>query len=553
MIKLQSTDVLFDTSPAAMLVVDTSGNILDVNRALCEFLSYPKTYLVGRNISEFWVPEEADKNLRIRAEILQNGVSPFSHERSYQRSDGKTVTGLFHLVKSKTIDGRDVLVASLIDITDRKRLEIEKLRWGLSDRLTGFLSRANFVDICEARLDALRINYVVVSVGVDYFKHFNDRFGQREGDRLLLSIAEIIRSFGSVEAASRIGGDEFAMIIKDDDVETFSATLRSGIANSDEAISDAEKVTVSIGIAGLSSCINFETGLKNSLLAMQFAKAQGRDRDIIYTEFLRGKLSRRSKVETFLHNCIEKQMVALAYQPILTGVGRVLDGFEVLVRFDTSPLGEQISPWEMIQMAEESGIICPLGYLIFKQALEQAELWQKESAEDFTLSINVSILQLRDRDHVNALIKLLRATPMLASQIKIEVTESIFLDKSEWIAENLRLLKATGAKLFLDDFGTGYSSLTMLHSLPFDGLKLDRYFVSRIGEDVKSESLIRSTIRIAQDLKIACVAEGVETEAQAAFLTANGVDFLQGYLFDKPLDSARVSERYFRPEPQKTG
>jgi EAL domain-containing protein (putative c-di-GMP-specific phosphodiesterase class I) len=343
------------------------------------------------------------------------------------------------------------------------------------------------------------------------------------------------------DTVARLGGDEFGMLL-------------DGIKDPYDAIHIAERIqeallepfrlnrhefltTTSIGIAFSQTGYDGpEDILRDADIAMYRAKANGKARYEVFDVAMHSHALEMLNLERELRHAIERKAVNIHYQPIVSLSDRRLVGFEALARIDSPELGS-ISPSQFIPLAEETGLIIPLGMLVLQEACRQIVQWHNKypRAQPLTLSVNLSSKQFTQLNLVDLIKEGLDETGMDPSLLHLEITESVIMEKAQDAAEMLSQLKALGVKLSIDDFGTGYSSLSYLHRFPFDILKIDRSFICRMGTDTESTGIVETILTLAQKLGKKAVAEGVETEEQVAALQALGCGYGQGYLFSRPL------------------
>ena len=532
--------VLFAEAPIGMMLLDAAGGVLRANGALLSLLGYESVDLTGRNLRDLTVPED---NERVSTpEVLTGSSESGLVERRLVRGDGRVVSVRLFLRRLRDEHGTEMLFGIIIDDTERKEVE-RRLRYeAFHDRMTGLPNRALFLDRVGQALIRDAPGAVIV-VGLDRMRAINEAFGHSVGDRLVVEVARrLIAAAGREGTVGRIGGDEFAVLI----TQGYDESAIADVGNAGRAVVTQDQrdlsTTVSVGVRKLSGLEAPELVLSDALLALQRAKQLGRNRTVIYEPNLRGRASRTAEIARQLRDAIVRGEIEVDYQPIHRARDRGLVGHEALVRWRRGSLGT-VAPTEFVPVAEERGLIQLIGAHVLEQALETLAGWRArfpEAAEPLTISINLSPLQVRDRAHMDQLGKMIANARVPPGRVKIEITESVFVDLTSEIADSLEALRKVGVQLVLDDFGTGYSSLNHLQALPFDGLKVDRAFVARALADVRSRNLVRSIASLAGGLSMHSVAEGVETEAQRDFLRDAGYDYLQGFLFGRPQSHADV-------------
>ncbi|MDQ2855094.1 MAG: bifunctional diguanylate cyclase/phosphodiesterase, partial [Acidobacteriota bacterium] len=362
------------------------------------------------------------------------------------------------------------------------------------------------------------------------------------GDQLLVELGRRLEvCMRKADTVARLGGDEFGMLL-------------DGIKDPYDAIYIAERIqeellepftlnghefltTTSIGIAfSQTGYERPEDILRDADIAMYRAKANGKARYEVFDVAMHSHAVEMLTLERELRHAIERKEVKVHYQPIVSLSDKMLVGFEALARLESAELGP-ISPSQFIPLAEETGLIIPLGFLVLEEACKQMVQWHRQYPQEpqLSLSVNLSSKQFTQLNLVDSIKKILGETGMDPACLHLEITESVIMEKAQDAAEMLSQLKAVGVKLSIDDFGTGYSSLSYLHSFPFDILKIDRSFVCRMGVDKESTGIVETILALAHKLGKKAVAEGVENETQIELLKGMGCGYGQGYLFSRPL------------------
>lgn len=384
-------------------------------------------------------------------------------------------------------------------------------------------------------------------VDLDRFKIVNDAHGHQVGDCLLVEVANRLTKCISEECTvSRFGGDEFAVLVPNangiEAVEILAANIIETISRR-YVINELEMyVGASVGIAMFPSHgSGFDELLQNADIAMYKAKNSERGSYFIYSESLRKERLTRSEMETDIREALKNNEFELHYQPKVEAGTGLVKGFEALLRWQHKTKG-YISPFQVVSIAEESGLILELDDWVFNQACTEIAKWQKLMPQPLTFSINVSAKRLMDNDFIPAIKRTLSRTSVAPEVLEIELTESVFMDDQNAALKVLDKIHQLGIRVALDDFGTGYSSLSYLSGLPIDTLKIDRAFVNGIGQSGREEAIVHAVIALARVLHMDIVAEGVETDRQVAFLNTHAGGQFQGYFFSKPLpvDQAQV-------------
>ncbi|WP_440110475.1 EAL domain-containing protein [Acidovorax sp. BL-A-41-H1] len=445
------------------------------------------------------------------------------------------------------------------DITGRKQAELQIEHLAFYDPLTGLPNRRLLVDRLQRATvvaQRARTQGALLFIDLDNFKDLNDTLGHDVGDQLLLQVAKRLKGcVREADTVARFGGDEFVVLVEGLSAEPAHASAEAALVASHiittlckayELGGASHHSTPSIGIAlfGLEPC-SVDELLKQADLAMYQAKAAGRNTQRFFDPDMQAAVSARSAMETDLRRGLQEQEMVLYYQPVVDAKGR-LQGAEALVRWK-HPRRGLVSPGEFIPLAEQTGLILPLGQWVLEAACAQLVAWSRSSlTRQFVLSVNVSVRQFRQPNFVEQVLGALNATGANPERLKLELTESLLLADVEDIIARMERLRGFGVTFSLDDFGTGYSSLSYLKRLPLDQLKIDQGFVRDLQTDPNDAAIVRTILALAASLDLAVVAEGVETTGQLEFLQRHGCTGFQGYLFGRPMP-AEVLERALRP------
>ena len=448
-------------------------------------------------------------------------------------------------------DGEVVrLVGTISDVTEFKTAEERLLHDAVHDNLTGLPNRELFLDRLKAVLGLAKLDAAlrptVLVIDLDRFKQVNDSVGMAVGDSILLTLARRLgRLIKPQDTLARLAGDQFGMILLSERdsaritafAETIRKTLRAPITFRDREIFLSTSIGMALGGGGPEHA---EDVLKDAELAMFHAKRTGGDRIDVFKDAMRARKSDRLSVESDLRRALERDEIAILYQPIVRLEDRAVAGFEALARWNHPRLG-RLSPAEFIHIAEETGLIVELGLFILDRTARQLSTWQRTARHRDPLfaSVNVSSRQLLRHDLIQDLRTVLARAPLTRGSLKLELTESTVMENPEQAAQILQRIRDLGAGLALDDFGTGYSSLAYLQRLPFDTIKIDQSFV-RMSAKGTRPVILRSMIALAHDLGMDVVAEGAETDSDAVELFQLGCEYAQGFAFGEPLSAERA-------------
>ncbi len=533
---------LLANSSDVILVIDSIGTVVYLSPVAER---YTPGLQVGASALDAILPEDHEIAREMVIVAAQNPGSDVSRELRVLRPDGSY--RIFDVICSNQVAEPSIggFVLTCHDMTQRKGFENRLKELAFLDPLTRLPNRAFFLDRIEraiVRSNDVKKPVAVMFLDLDNFKFVNDSLGHAVGDRLLVEVAErISASIRPEDVAARLGGDEFTILFEDVPDLANATRLATRIADAVRAPIDLAGhgivVTTSIGIA-LSTPGLEQPGdlLRNADLAMYHAKLQGSALYSVFDQSMKTAALERMQLESDLRQAIERRSLELAYQPIVSlETNRVVE-LEALLRWH-HPRRGQIAPTEFIPIAEETGLIVPLGRWVIEEACRQAKLWQElmPAARDVITCVNLSPRQVQAPTLVADIARSLAETGLTPWSLKIEVTEGAIMGSAEETIESLRELNRMGLRVAIDDFGTGYSSLSYLTRFAVDSLKIDRSFVSGMGHDDSNTAIARSIISLAKSLNLSVTGEGIETTDQLESLKAFGCDRGQGFLIAEPL------------------
>jgi diguanylate cyclase (GGDEF)-like protein/PAS domain S-box-containing protein len=513
-----------------ILIINREGLVLFANAAASNLFGNPTEDLLGLD-------------MRLPREIVDT-----SEIQMLCKTERGMAIRNIEMTLSRTLwEGAFAYLGTLRDITERKRSEEELAYNAFHDALTGLPNRAALMTqlkgaIAKTQLDSSYL-FAVLFLDLDGFKATNDRFGHVAGDYLLVEITRRLEiCLRPSDHIARLGGDEFVIYLNNihgipDAVqiaERIEISLSAPIPWEDQQIFS----TTSIGIAiSKDSYQSPEELLRDADTAMYSAKKRGQGCYEIFNTDISACILPKFRLESELKQAIEGQEFVLHYQPIIDLRSQRITGFEALLRWNHPDRG-LIFPGEFIPLAEETGLIVPIGTWVLTEACSQLKTWQRELSLDIPLSmsVNVSSLQLKHPGFLTMVEHILQTTQLQASSLILEITETVMMERSVSMSDLLSQLRAQGIQLSLDDFGTGYSSLSALKQFPISALKLDRSFTQGLGNDPKSLEIVRAIVHLAQTIDIPVIAEGIETLSQQSHLHSLNCFLGQGFLFSAAID-----------------
>jgi diguanylate cyclase (GGDEF)-like protein/PAS domain S-box-containing protein len=536
-----------EQSPSSVLICDRQWHIEYANQKFSQLTGYTQDDIIGKhpsalvdqsmNSREAWHLWQA-----IRLQVKRVGV--WQGEVNSVRRNGERYWE--QLVVTPIKDSNSDTTGYLIlgeDISIRKRYEQQLLRQANYDVLTGLPNRMLALDrlklaIAQARRDETQVG--VMFLDLDNFKHINDTLGHDAGDTLLIEASKRVSScLRGTSTVARLGGDEFLVVlpglsgpdaacqVADRILQTFSTPFMLG--------GQEVFVTTSIGIATFpQDSDNSGTLLQHADAAMYEAKHKGKSAYSRFTPEMTEVSHERLQMESYMRKAMELGEFELYFQPIIDTHSGKLVSAEALLRWNNPALG-MVMPDRFIPLAEETGLIIPIGEWVIQEACKAARNWQTLTGNPIGVAVNVSPRQFRDPSFTDAVMRALDASGLSPELLELEITERLILDNSIETADILRKLDRSGIRLTVDDFGTGYSALSYLKSYPFDTLKIDKSFIQDVLTENDDASLVRAIITMAHSLGLKVVAEGVEAEAQTHFLKEEHCDYSQGYFYSTPL------------------
>ena len=541
-IKLEQAATVFEYSKEGIMVTDVNNKIVSVNRSFVEITGYAAEEVIGQDpqilSSGLQPPEFYD---RMWAGIAETGS--WQGEVWDRRKNGEVYPEALTIIRVKNSDGVIVNhLAIFSDISERKLAQERIQQLAHYDVLTGLPNRVLFSDRLEQAIISAQRNHTKIALlflDIDRFKQINDTLGHGVGDRLLQHVGQrLLSCVREQDTVSRQGGDEFIVVLSDAGsagAELVAQKILQSIIQPYVIEQHDLRITASIGIAIFPDhAKDSESLIKYADVAMYQAKESGRNCYLSFHPDMNESSYERLKLETALRGALERDELRVYYQAqVNLQDGRIV-GCEALVRWQHPELG-MVYPEKFIPLAEETGLIVTINHWVLEQAIKQCRAWHDAGFKALTMSVNLSALQFRQHNLLQQVKGLLDKYELPPGVLDLELTEGILMQGVERTLATLHELSAMGVILSLDDFGTGYSSLSYLKRFPIQQLKIDQSFVRDVITDVSDATMVRTIILMAHSLKLDVIAEGVETQEQAAFLMQCGCERAQGYLFRRPV------------------
>jgi len=532
---------LLEHSSELLAVVDEGQRITFLTPTLEELLGYETAELAGSSFLELVHPDE-------RAAMANDPSAMSSWQLARKDGDWHHVQGSWtDLRDDPSVRGH---VLTIRDFTAEQELR-DQLEWqAFHDTLTGLPNRPLFEDRVKHALERVRrygLDVAMLFIDLVDFKAVNDSVGHPLGDRLLREFAERLQGcIRRADTAGRLYGDEFAVLLEGPDAEQAAAITAQRIHESlitPVRLQDGEvALNASIGIAMGEASMSTEELIRNADIAMYAAKAVGKARSMTFTPSMHVAALKRLQLSTDLRHALANGEISLKYQPLVQLSDGNLLAVEALARWQHPTLGE-IQPSDFIPLAEETGLIIPIGRFVLEQACRQMSDWrQRHSAAKLDyISVNLSVRQFRPEGQIiEDVLAATKAAGLEPTHLMLEITESVLMNDREAIVRDLDRLRGLGVRIAIDDFGTGYSALSYLRDFPIDTVKMDRSFVRDLGEDEADAALIRSVVELGEALDMKIVAEGIENRTQLDSVSALQCDVGQGYFFSVPLNAEAI-------------
>jgi diguanylate cyclase (GGDEF)-like protein/PAS domain S-box-containing protein len=552
---------IIDNVPTPILVKDIRDwTYVLANRAALDYVGKPREAVIGATCHDLWPAEDAERVRQYDVLTCTNGYLVTEEHTLDTPGRGQRIVTSKRLVIRGGDFTPDYMLTVIEDITERKQSERHIAHLAHHDALTGLPNRVLFREQLEQSLRRVRghgSRLALLYLDLDRFKSINDSLGHPVGDELLKEVAQRLRAcIGESDFVARLGGDEFAIVRDDfaapDDITDLVTRILAAMGEPCDIAGHRLVADATIGVAlAPDDATDPDELLKNADLAMYGAKGDGRGTYRFFEASMDARMKARRALEFDLREAIMCGGFELHYQPLVAFAHGRITGCEALLRWQHRTRG-LIPPGEFVPIAEESGLIVPLGEWVLRMACAEAASWP----DDIKVAVNVSPVQFNSPGLVQAVVGALAASRLPPHRLELEITEAVLIRDDAAALGVLHQLRALGVRIALDDFGTGYSSLSYLQRFPFDKIKIDRSFVTAIGDSDYSRNIVQAIVDIATTRQITTTAEGVETQEQSQALRALGCTEMQGYLFSPPVPPSRLARllpRLRRRRPARGG
>jgi diguanylate cyclase (GGDEF)-like protein/PAS domain S-box-containing protein len=540
---------LVQNSADVNMIVNPAGRIVYESPAVEGVLGFTPAWRTGRPVWDGVGAPDQPRAQQLLSDVLRTPGGQATTELAVSAADGTWRDLEFvlkNLVDDPAVKG---VVVNYRDVTERRKLEDELRHQAFHDSLTNLANRALFMDRLQHAMERQRgfsNPLAVLFVDLDDFKTVNDSLGHGEGDRLLVDVAGRLRGvLRGGDTVARMGGDEFAVVVEDatdsDAPLEVAARLLDCLQAPFEHDGKELYVRASVGVAVWeSSTETAEDLIRNADMSMYTAKANGKNRVEVFEPGMHQAALARLALRGDLERAVERHEFFLQYQPIVRLADSTVTGVEALLRWQ-HPTRGVVGPLEFVPVAEETGLIVPLGMWVLETALRQLAQWdQARKTRGLRMNVNVSVYQIQRPDFVDEVRAALAAAGVTPERVSLEFTESVIMRDTENTLATLDALKAVGVHLAIDDFGTGYSSLSYLRRFPIDELKIDRSFVATMARERGQLAVVRSVVRLGETLGLETIAEGIEDEQQLASLRTLRSAYGQGYFFSRPVNATEI-------------
>jgi diguanylate cyclase (GGDEF)-like protein/PAS domain S-box-containing protein len=543
----ESAQVRLNSIGESVFCTDISGNVSFLNSAAEKMTRWSCAEAVGRPLAQVLRIKSANRELTpnpAELAVSQNCIVHLASDCIFGRRDGFEIPIEGSIAPIHNREGLATgAVVVIRDVSASRAMALQMTHLAEHDPLTGLPNRLLLNDRVKQAIALAprhKKQVALLFLDLDGFKHINDSLGHSIGDKLLQSTGErLVKCVRSADTVSRQGGDEFVVLLSEvehpEDAAITARRIIQAVAEPQSIDQHDLHVTTSIGLSLYpDDGLNAETLVKNADTAMYQAKENGRQSYQFFKTDMNVKAVERQSIEESLRRALDRQEFSLQYQPKIDLRTKRITGAEALIRW-THPTRGSVSPAQFIPVAEDSGLIVPIGNWVLHEACRQTRAWEKTGLPAVPIAVNVSALEFRQETFLEGIFGALRETGLDPKSLELELTESVLMKRAEFAASVLKELRARGIRVAVDDFGTGYSSLSYLRKFPIDALKIDQSFVRQITMAPQDTTIVSAIISMGRSLNLRVVAEGVETLGELEFLEAHQCDEAQGYYFSRPI------------------
>ncbi len=547
---------IIDLVPHMIYVVNEQGKVVLVNKYASKHFGIPDsvnttTHQILEKVPNYYDLFEGDK------ELLKNNLGVINTEITTCNHANENITFNISKVRFETLNKSPSILTVGVDVTEERFYQNRIKNIAEHDELTGLPNRLLLKQSIESALKQASNDELIgaiLFIDLDSFKNVNDSLGHSAGDELLKIVCyRLTELTKDSDMVARIGGDEFIIQLKNISTDMLDVVNKIQLVTESVLKAISKKITIEQSDFYMSASIgvvlyptdadSFKLLMKRADIAMYQAKFNGKNCSVVFKPKMESVILEKHEMIADLYKALEKSEFILDYQPQIDGLNSQLVGLEALVRWKNSN-GQIIQPNEFISIAEESGLIIPIGFWVIEAVCKQLKLWISQFPTLPFITINVSVLQIQDSNFVTNLSQKIKQYEIPAHLIELEVTESIMIAQVDETVKTLSELKKLGVKLSIDDFGTGYSSLSYLKKLPLDKLKIDYSFVKDITEDLETQTIVKTIIAMTKELDLEVIAEGVEHKEQVELLMKIGCNYFQGFYYDRPNTAHYIEKNY---------
>lgn len=537
----QVVEGLFRQRSVGMVQCAPDGTVLRTNHAFAAMVGRTTAELVGTGLAGLIVHEDLARDRQVISRLLHGGADTYDAEVRLLHAEGRAITAQFGTSAVRDEDGRCTSVISMVvDLSRLRRAEHFMSSRALFDPLTQLVSRTLLIDLLADQLSASHRGLAVIALNLDRFRAVNDSLGQATGDGVLVEVAGRLRSvLRPGDAAARTAGDDFVLLLADVRTRPQGELLAQRILDEIAEPIDVEGLRIQLSAsAGVSlipegAALTADAVMFQASAALAHAKQHGRARWTLFDEAVEEASTDRLRIETSLRTALGEGRLEVAYQPLMDLRTDRIVGAEALLRW-TDPVLGPVAPATFLPVAEETGLIVPLGEFVLADAVAAVGSWRAGSRECTHVAVNLSPHELNRPGIADRIAEVLQSADLPPEALRLEITESVLVDADVHVRRNLADLHGMGVAIGIDDFGTGWSSMTYLRNLPVDFVKVDRSFVAGITTSHEDRAIVRAILDLARALQLGTVAEGIETLEQLEVLRELGCEVGQGYLIGRP-------------------